>query len=76
MALKAAESPTAENSTIEEPAIETFFGDTMNLKYVDHAASTETGELEVNLQVPVVIGTENVVTNSPARNPAFYRLKK
>ena len=62
VALKPSEKPTPGNITSDEPAIETYFGDTLNLKYIDLAASTETGKLEAVLQVPVVIGTDGLVT--------------
>jgi len=60
--LKPAEKPTEGNITADEPAIETYFGDTLNIKYVDLAASTETGKLDAILQVPVVIGTDGLVS--------------
>ncbi|MDB5388517.1 MAG: Tetratricopeptide 2 repeat protein [Planctomycetaceae bacterium] len=60
--LKPAETPKPGNITADEPAIETYFGDTLNIKYIDLAASTETGKLEAILQVPVVIGTDGLVS--------------
>ena len=60
--LKPSEKPMAGNLTTEEPGIETYFGDTLNIKYIDLAASTETGKLEAVLQIPVVIGTDGLVT--------------
>jgi hypothetical protein len=59
--LKAAESPTAGNLTPDEPTVETYFGDLLRLRYLDKAASTETGELEQVVEVPVVIGTDGLV---------------
>lgn len=60
--LKPAETPKPGNITADEPGIETYFGDTLNIKYTDLAASTETGKLEAILQVPVVIGTDGLVS--------------
>lgn len=60
--LKPAEQPTPGNLSADDPGIETYFGDVLNLKYIDLAASTETGKLEAVLQVPVVIGTDGLVT--------------
>ena len=62
VALKPAEKPTPGNLSADEPGIETYFGDVLNIKYIDLAASTETGKLEAVLQVPVVIGTDGLVT--------------
>lgn len=60
--LRPAEKPTQGNLTSkDEPVIETYFGDLLHLKYVDLAASTETGKLEAVLQIPVVIGTDGLV---------------
>lgn len=60
--LKPAETPKPGNLSADDPGIETYFGDTLNIKYVDLAASTETGKLEAILQVPVVIGTDGLVS--------------
>jgi TolA-binding protein len=59
--LKVAEKPTPGNCNPAEPAIEAFFGATIRVKYVDKVALTETGELELVREVPVVIGTNGVV---------------
>jgi TolA-binding protein len=59
--LKPSETPTPGNLTTEQPAIEAFFGDTLRLEYVDRAASTETGELALSIEVPVVVGTDGLV---------------
>ena len=59
--LKPAESPTAGNLEADDPAIESYFGDLVTLKYLDKAASTETGELEAEVGIPVVIGTDGLV---------------
>lgn len=62
VALKPQDKPTPGNLSPENPAIECYFGDKINLKYVDEAASTETGKLELTLEIPVVIGTDGLVT--------------
>src|SRR5690606_19799487 len=59
--LKPADSPTPGNLSPEAPAIETYFGDLLRLRYLDKAASTESGELELTVEVPVVIGTDGLV---------------
>lgn len=59
--LKVSEKPTPANFNAAEPAIEAFFGDTVVLKYVDNAALSVSGELELVCQAPVVIGTDGRV---------------
>lgn len=59
--LKPGEQPTPGNLEDDDPAVETYFGDTVRLRYLDEAASTESGTLEVPLDVPVVIGTDGLV---------------
>jgi TolA-binding protein len=59
--LRPAESPTPGDSPADEPAVDSYFGDTVRLRYIDHAASTETGDLEVLLELPVVVGTDGLV---------------
>ena len=59
--LAPSEKPQPKNSPAQEPLIETYFGDTLHIKYIDLAASTETGKLEQLLQIPVVIGTDGLV---------------
>jgi len=59
--LKPSEQPTPGNLQPGDLFIETYFGDTLNLKYLDRAASTESGELELTIEVPVVIGTDGLV---------------
>lgn len=60
--LKASEKPTPDNLDEADPILETYFGDTLTVRYVDSAASTESGELESSLQLPVVIGTNGLVS--------------
>jgi len=60
--LKASEKPTPENLDPADPTLETYFGDTLTVRYVDPAASTESGELESTLELPVVIGTNGLVS--------------
>ena len=59
--LSAVEEPTAGNLQADDPAIETYFGDTIHVRYVDSAAATESGELELTVELPVVIGTDGLV---------------
>lgn len=59
--LRGAERPTAGNLDPSDPAIETYFGDTVHVRLVDEAAATETGQLELTLELPVVIGTDGLV---------------
>jgi len=62
LVLAASENPTPGNITAEDPAIECFFGDTLSIRYVDLSASTEQGKQELLQEVPVVIGTDGLVT--------------
>ncbi len=62
LALEAARKPTPGNLKIDEPQLECYFGDMLHLKYVDTAAGTESGQLELSKAVPVVVGTDGVVT--------------
>lgn len=59
--LKPAEKATPGNLAAENPTIETYFGDSLHLHFVDKAASTETGELELDLELPVAVGTDGLV---------------
>lgn len=59
--LKAREKPTASNLTPNDPEIETFFGDTLVVTYVDNTASTDDGKLTLTRDVPVAIGTDGIV---------------
>ncbi|HUY34416.1 MAG TPA: tetratricopeptide repeat protein [Pirellulales bacterium] len=59
--LKPAEKPTPGNLSADDPVVETYFGDSVHLRFVDHAASTETGQLELDLELPVVVGTDGLV---------------
>jgi TolA-binding protein len=61
LALSPNEKPIAGNLKEGAPIIESYFGDTLNLRYVDPSASTETGELEIVTEIPVVIGTDGLV---------------
>lgn len=61
VALKSAEKPKPGNIDPQDPVIETFFGDNITITYVDPAASTESGKLELTRQLPVVIGTDGLV---------------
>ena len=59
--LRATDEPTAGNLQPDDPTIESYFGDTVRVRYVDAAATTETGELEIVRELPVVIGTDGLV---------------
>ncbi|QDU92957.1 tetratricopeptide repeat protein [Lignipirellula cremea] len=59
--LKANAEPVAGNLDPADPVIETYFGETLQISYVDPTASTDTGELEVTIEAPVVIGTNGLV---------------
>ncbi|MFT5522614.1 MAG: TolA-binding protein [Pirellulaceae bacterium] len=59
--LKATEKATPDNLDPASPEIESYFGDTLGVRYVDVAASTEDGRLEEIRQLPVVIGTDGLV---------------
>ncbi len=59
--LKAVEKPEPGNLDADDPAIESYFGDTLRVRYVDKAASTEDGTLELVSETPVVVGTDGLV---------------
>lgn len=59
--LKSNEKPTPDNLNPDQPVIECYFGDTVKVKYVDPAASSENGKLESEKTIPVVIGTDGLV---------------
>lgn len=62
LSLKATERPTAGNLNLAEPAIETYFGDLVRVRYVDDSASTESGQNEQVRELPVVVGTDGLVS--------------
>lgn len=59
--LKPNDKPKPGNFEVNNPAIETYFGDNVKLTYFDKAASTESGTLELKKELPVVIGTDGLV---------------
>ena len=59
--LRSSENPTPGNLQAGDPEIECYFGDTVHVRYVDTAASTDTGDLELTQDIPVVIGTDGLV---------------
>ncbi len=59
--LKSNEKPTPGNLSTDAPVIECYFGDTIKVRYVDPAASSESGKLELEKSIPVVIGTDGLV---------------
>lgn len=60
--LQSNEKPTPDNFDPADPMIECYFGDKVQVRYVDSAASTETGFLELAQEIPVVIGTDGLVS--------------
>ncbi|MCH2611343.1 MAG: tetratricopeptide repeat protein, partial [Pirellulales bacterium] len=60
--LVAAEKPTPSNSEDTEPKIESYFGDVISVSYIDDTAATESGELSVLHEIPVVVGTNGLVS--------------
>jgi TolA-binding protein len=60
--LRPADTPTPGNLQSDDPFIESYFGDQISFKYVDRAASTESGTLELVHDLPVVVGTDGVVS--------------
>lgn len=56
------EKPVAKNSPGEDPALEAYFGDVLELHYVDQAAQSETGTLDLSRKIPIVVGTDGKVT--------------
>ena len=59
--LKAVEKPTPGNLDPSDPVIESYFGDQLAVRFIDRAASTETGTLEEVSRLPVVVGTDGLV---------------
>ena len=59
--LKAVEKPTPGNLDTNDPVIESYFGDRLNLLFVDKSASTETGTLQQTIELPVVVGTDGLI---------------
>ena len=60
--LKATQEPIAGNIDPQNPQIECYFGDTITASYSDQSAASQLDTLEVTQQVPVVIGTDGLVT--------------
>lgn len=59
--LKAVEKPTPGNLDSANAVIESYFGDRLTVKFVDPAASTESGTLTRTVELPVVVGTDGLV---------------
>lgn len=59
--LRASDKPTAGNLDSADAAIETYFGDTLTIAYVDSSASTESGSLPLSVEIPVVVGTDGLI---------------
>lgn len=62
LTLKSNAEPKAGNFDAMEPVIECYFGDTLHVKYTDPSAGSETGERTMVQDLPVVIGTDGLVT--------------
>lgn len=62
LTLEASEQPTPGNLDPSDPVLETYFGDTLMVVYLDPAASTAEGTLESRAELPVVIGTNGLVS--------------
>lgn len=60
--LKSSERPTPGNLKNDEAFLECYFGDTVKVRYLDPAASSDEGRLELEKSVPVVVGTDGLVS--------------
>jgi TolA-binding protein len=56
--LKPSEKPTPRNLKQDNPEIECYFGDVLELVYIDELSSSNEGPVEIKLEVKVVIGTD------------------
>ncbi len=59
--LQSNEKPGENNLDPASPMIECYFGDTLSVRYLDNAASTESGTMELLTEAPVVVGTDGLV---------------
>ncbi|MDP6557881.1 MAG: tetratricopeptide repeat protein, partial [Pirellulaceae bacterium] len=59
--LQSNEKPGENNLDPADSMIECYFGDTLSVHYLDTAASTESGTLELLQEAPVVVGTDGLV---------------
>ncbi len=59
--LSVSQHPNSGNFDVADPKIEAFFGDTVRVTFLDTAALTDSGELELISEVPVAIGTDGHV---------------
>ena len=60
--LKASQEPIVNNLDPQDPVIESYFGDTITASYRDQSAASQLDTLEVTKEIPVVIGTDGLVT--------------
>ncbi len=60
--LEATESPTPGNLNQDSPQIESYFGDLLTVTYTDLKSAESTEPLELTQQLPVVVGTDGLVT--------------
>ncbi|MAG93668.1 MAG: hypothetical protein CMJ48_07955, partial [Planctomycetaceae bacterium] len=65
--LRSNEKPTPGNLNADQPEVECYFGDRLSIRYIDQAASTEDGKLEIVREIPVVIGTDGLVSSFSKR---------
>lgn len=61
LTLKAVDKPMPGNLNANDPAIESYFGDKLTVKYTDSSAATSESSLERTLEIPVVVGTDGLV---------------
>lgn len=62
LTLKSNETPEPGNVDVNDPIVECYFGDTLTVSYLDPTASTEDGQLELTTQLPVVVGTDGLIS--------------
>ncbi|MFP6763681.1 MAG: tetratricopeptide repeat protein, partial [Planctomycetaceae bacterium] len=60
--LKSNAEPKAGNLDPANPIVESYFGDRLKVTYLDPAASSEDGTLSLTHELPVVIGTDGLVS--------------
>ncbi|MCP4816813.1 MAG: tetratricopeptide repeat protein, partial [Planctomycetaceae bacterium] len=61
-ALRAKATPTAGNLDAKDPFIESYFGDVVTATYTDTRSADSTEPIDLQQEVPVVVGTNGLVT--------------
>ena len=61
-ALRAKATPTAGNLDAKDPFIESYFGDIVTATYTDTRSADSTEPIDLQQEVPVVVGTNGLVT--------------